>query len=197
MMGHDDWGRPRRRRQRREASERPPGQPQKKKSTIDEWADLEWKKRWLKKASNKSATTWKTPWKQNTLKLYSDMPKHQATALFLLRTEVIGLNGWLASINVPGIDARCRCGWTTQTVPHVLKICPLHSTSRVDLVRVTGTEDTRELLSTPENAQATARWFIRQGILEQFKLAQEIEDEKDEERTPFQPLEDEAGQDFP
>src|SRR6266480_2176867 len=88
-----------------------PGRPQKEKSVIDEWAELEWQRRWRLQARNRKATTWKTPWTQSTLKLYSDIPKHQASALFLLRTEVLGLNGWLASINVPGIRANCGCGW--------------------------------------------------------------------------------------
>jgi len=51
------------------------------------------------------------------------------------------------------------------------------------------------MLSTPEKAQATARWFVQQGILQQFNLAKEIEEEEAEDQTPFQPLE--AEQDFP
>ena len=46
-----------------------------------------------------------------------------------------------------------------------------------------------------EKAQVTARWFIQQGILQQFNLAKEIEEEEEGEHTPFQPLE--AEQDFP
>src|SRR6266513_2342526 len=140
--------------------------------------------------------TWKTPWEQSTLKLYSDMPKHQASALFLLRTEVIGLNGWLTSINVPGIDTKCGCGWTTQTVQHVLAFCPLYTAGRADLVRRTGTEGMGRLLSTPEKAQATARWFVQQEILQQFNLAKDIEEEEAGELTPFQPLEEDE-QDLP
>ena len=123
------------------------------------------------------------------------MPKHQASALFLLRTEVLGLNGWLASINVPGIRANCGCGWDTQTVHHVLMLYPLYTASRVDLVRRTDSEEMGRMLSTPDKAQATARWFIQQGILQQFNLAKEIEEEEEVEHTPFQPLE--AEQDFP
>jgi hypothetical protein len=182
------------RARRRRANRAPPGRPQKEKSTIDEWAELEWQRRWRLKARNRKATTWKTPWTQSTLKLYSDMPKHQASALFLLRTEVLGLNGWLASINVPGIRPNCGCGWATQTVHHVLMICPLYTASRANLVRRTDSEEMGRMLSTPEKAQATARWFIQQGILQQFNLAKEIEEEEEEDQTPFEPLE--AEQDF-
>src|SRR6266480_3622811 len=123
------------------------------------------------------------------------MPKHQASVLFLLRTEVLGLNGWLAAINVPGIDARCTYGWYTQTVQHILMLCPLHTASRAQLVRRAGPEEMERMLLTLERAQATARWFIQQGILKQFNLAKEIKEEEVEEYAPFQPLE--AEQDFP
>jgi hypothetical protein len=183
---------PRRRRTQRRPATGAPGRPHKGKSTIDEWADLEWKRRWLQSARKKRAATWKTPWEKNPIALYSDMPKHQATALFLLRTEVIGLNGWLASINVPGIDAACGCGWSTQTVHHILMVCPLYTDRRADLVRRTGSEEMWRMLSTPEMAQATARWFVQQGILQQFDLARQIEQKEEEENdfTPFQPLEE-------
>ena len=184
-----------RRVQQPRANRAPLGRPQKEKSIINEWAELEWQKRWLLKARKRKATTWKTPWTQSPLKLYSDTPKHQASALFLLRTEVLGLNGWLASINVPGIDSNCGCGWPTQTVHHVLMFCPLHTARRAELVSRAGPEEMERMLSTPERAQATARWFVQQGILQQFNLAKEIEEEEAEDQTPFQPLE--AEQDFP
>jgi len=89
--------------------------------------------------------------------LYSDILKHQASVLFLLRIEVLGLNGWLALINVPGISKECSYGWEKQTVHHVLIFCPLYTTRRVDLVRRTGSEEMWRMLSTPEKAQATAQ----------------------------------------
>src|SRR5947207_12801447 len=114
-----------RRAQRPRANRAPPGRPQKEKSAIDECAELEWQRRWRLQARNRKATKWKTPWTQSTLKLYSDMPKHQASALFLLRTEVLGLNRWLASINVPGIRANCGCGWKTKPVHNELMFAQL------------------------------------------------------------------------
>ena len=110
-------------RRRRGAGSR--GQQGRKPTTlIDDWADLEWKKRWQREARDREATTWRTPWEQSPLKLSSDLPKHQATALFLLRTEVIGLNAWLASIRVPNVTPQCECGWQAQTVRHVLPALP-------------------------------------------------------------------------
>jgi len=57
-------------------------------------------------------------------------------------------------------------------------------------LRRTDSEVTWRMLSTPEKAQATARWFVQQGILRQFDLAKQIEEEEEEDRTPFQPLEE-------
>jgi len=52
------------------------------------------------------------------------------------------------------------------------------------------------LLSTPEKAQATARWFVQQEILQPFNLAKDIEEEEVGELTPFRPLEEDV-QDLP
>jgi len=87
---------------------------------MDAWTNHEWKKRWVRAAE----ATWNTPWEMSPLTLYDNLPKHQATALMLLRTEVIGLNAWLASIQVPDVLPRCDCGWHAQTVRHVLLHCP-------------------------------------------------------------------------
>ena len=44
---------------------------------------------------------------------------------------------------------------------HVLMVCPLHTSRREALVRRTDTEEMWRMSSTPEKAQATARWFRR------------------------------------
>ena len=135
------WRASNRARRARQRGQAAPRQPRQSSTTlIEEWANLEWKRRWQKTARGKKATTWKTPWKKETLELYSDLPKHQATALFLLRTEVIGLNAWLASIRVPGIRPECGCGWRAQTVEHVLAMCPKYSNERAALAQTLGSE---------------------------------------------------------
>jgi len=73
--------------------------------------------------------------------------------------------------------------------------CPLHTNARAALVRRAGPEEMVRMLSTPEKVQATAWWFVQQGILQQFNLARDIEEEDVTGHTPLQPLED--GQDFP
>jgi len=104
--------------------------------------------------------------------------------LFLLRTEVIGLNAWLASINVPGVLPRCPCRYGVQTVRHILLRCPQLNHLRPHLIATARCEDLYRILSTPESAQEAARMVIRSGLLTQFRLADEI----DREGDPLTPL---------
>lgn len=111
------------------------------------WANLEWERRW----------TWGAAWKQPVHQLYEGLPKHEATALSLLRTEVLGFNAWLAAVGVPGIDKRCTCGWPAQTVRHVLLFCPVHTGSRALFFQRAGVADLQSALSTPASAHQAAR----------------------------------------
>ena len=151
-------------------------QPELPRKTIERAAKAAQKARWEQAARDGSATTWKTSWKTQPLKLYDGLPKHEATALLLLRTEVIGLNGWLASINVPGIDRRCTCGWAEQTVRHVLIHCPDQQVSR-DRYLLPGVIDLNEMLTRPTSAHRAAQWLVNCGLLPQFTVANEISQE--------------------
>lgn len=103
--------------------------------------------------------------------------KHEATALFLLRTELLGLNAWLASIGFPDIDKRCGCGWPSQTVRYTLLFCPTHAVFRARFFQRTGIADLQTALSTPASAHQAARWLVASGLLTQFELAQQITQE--------------------
>ena len=124
----------------------------------------------------------------STLPLYEGLTKPEATALFLLRTEVIGLNAWLAAIGVPGILPCCPCGWANQTVRHALLWCP--QLNRSDLIVQCRSEHVEEILGRKRSAQAAARWLIEAGVLAQFKVAREMGKEDINTYRPFQQLED-------
>ena len=102
-----------------------------------------------------------------------ERPKHLATALMLVRTEVLGLNAWLANASVPGVSPRCPCDWHEQTIQHVFFGCPRYEVRSDSLVVI---------LSRTASAQAAARWFVETGLLQ---LAAEI-DEEDVSR--YEPL---------
>ena len=80
--------------------------------------------------------------------------KAKATALFLLCTEVLGLNCWLVSVGVQRVLPYCVYGWRAQTVKHFI-FCG-HYNSR-GLVSLTGTEDLRVMLSHPIKEEVVAR----------------------------------------
>jgi hypothetical protein len=76
--------------------------------------------------------------------LYAGLSKAEATTLFLMRTEVISLNAWLAAVRVPSVFPACSYGWHAQTVRHVL----LHYTrhDRSDLLRKCGSGRLKDIL---------------------------------------------------
>jgi hypothetical protein len=160
---------------------RPPlQQPRKSKARlIKEWGQAEWQSRW-ERAKQRipgqyRATTWLTPWTQDTRMLYAGLSKAEATTLFLMRTEVIGLNAWLAAVRVPSVFPACSYGWHAQTVRHVLLHCTRHD--RADLLRKCGSGRLKDILQRPSSAKHAARWLVRSRVMEQFRLAVEITEE--------------------
>jgi len=68
-------------------------------------------------------------------------------------------------------------------VRHVLFHCPIYDHARADLIREVGTEDMQKVLSGPA-CKAAARWFVGVGVLQQFKVAREIDEEDPDEYVP-------------
>ena len=105
-----------------------------------------------------------------------------------MRVEVIGLNAWLASVQVPDVLPRCTCGWQAQTVRHVLIHCPHFD--RSNLIQAVQTESLYAILSQPKRARHAAKWLIKQNALKQFETARAIGEEDTSGYAPFQGLED-------
>lgn len=131
-----------------------------------------WKQSWLRAKGNHTSTAWNTPFEYPTLKLYDGLKKHEATALFLIRTEIIGLNAWLASIGVPGVLPHCDCGERAQTVKHILCHCPNHIGLREKMYRDAGTDKFCHLLKTQKGCRAAARMLLSTNLLAQFSDAE-------------------------
>ena len=155
---------------------------------LGRWGEREWKKRWDERVARlprgRRATAWETPWAQEPRMLYAGLTKAEATALFLMRTEVIGLNGWLAAVGVPEKLPTCPCGWRVQTVRHVLLHCPQYD--RRDLLSKCGTERMEAILTQHALATYAARWMVQSGALGQFATTAEITQEDYEGHAPFQ-----------
>lgn len=147
-----------------------------------------WKERWQQEAgkAGRVAVTWSGGWASQPLHLYDGLPKHEATAVFLLRTEVLGLNDWLARTGVPGITPRCPCGTGRQTLRHIMAFCPNYTRPRANLLLKTGTTELQEILKEKMMAKAAAKWLLETNLLEQFRVAKDIEKEDIGDWAPFQ-----------
>ena len=115
---------------------------------------------------------WKSNW-GSTRKLYTGLTKAETAVLCQLRTEVIGLRAWLASVGVPGVEKECDCG-ETQTVKHMLIHCPQYQRWPWPPWKQVGCEDPHILLNRRNWVEDAARWVINEGILEQFRVAKEV-----------------------
>ena len=157
---------------------------------IDAYFASKWKQRWTQSvaATKSRAATWTTPWEQQPLNLYEGLEKHEATALFLLRTEILGLKSWLARIGVPGVSPECKCGAPHQTLTHIAGFCTDLTDQRQRLFEMTGTTNFRKLVRDRATARIAARWLLETRTLEQFSVALEVEQEEQENWAAFQVL---------
>lgn len=106
--------------------------------------------------------------------LYVNIHKHKATALFLLHTEVVGLNAWLVLVQVSEIDKWCSCEWSAQTVCHILLFCSIHTNSCAHYFQRAGIADLHKALSTAASAHQVAQWLATSNLFSQFNLARQI-----------------------
>jgi hypothetical protein len=159
---------------RRRLVRREPQEPT-EKHLLREWILRTWKNRWDQEKQNhrSAAIAWQSHWEEDPRKLYAGLTKAESTALFLMRTEIIGLNEWLASVKVQGIPRGCPCGSPTQTVRHILIYCPRYE--RTDLILKCQTERLEELIGRAECAKHAARWLVQSGVMEQFRVAAQID----------------------
>jgi len=142
----------------------------------DELQD-EWRGRWESQAAKpyRRAPTWTEGWSSQPVWLYDDVRKHIATAIFLLRSEVLGLRAWLSSIGVPDVTPECTCGHPRQTIQHVLGFCPDQRGARNKLIQRTGHTQLGRLLGDKDTAKWAGQWLLDTGLLEYFQVALEVE----------------------
>jgi hypothetical protein len=160
----------------------------KKATELAYWADSLWETRWRQKAGCQPATTWKGSWQLQIVPLYESLPKHLATAAFLLRVEVLGLRAWLHKVGVPNTSPECDCGWHSQTVNHVVIHCPLLIQQRTRLYAIAGTNNLHDILSRPEGVQAVGQWLLSCGLLPHLRLAGQIHGEDTGDYSPLPEL---------
>jgi hypothetical protein len=151
------------------------------------WRESKWKEQWLLAAQGKQTPVWKTPWETHVPKLHAALSKPESTMATLLRTEAIGLNDFLHRVGVPGVEAKCPCGWERQTPKHAVMYCA-GLAGRDRMLDAAGTTDYTTLLNTGRGLRAVARWLLQQGVLPQFSVAREMAREDRSGWRPLSPL---------
>lgn len=140
-----------------------------------------WKKKWTEQTRQErrnKPVAQGTSWNPKIRQLHSELTKPQSTLLTLLRTEHISLEDFLSRRKVPGHPSlACPCGWHRQTPKHILIFCPHFQEGRAQMLQLAETTDYHTLLSTKKGVQAVTKWFLRLGLLNQFSLAREMDQE--------------------
>jgi len=84
--------------------------------------------------------------------------------LIQLRTTKIGLNSFLKSARIPGIQALCECQ-EEETIEHFLFKCPRWTEQRAVL---NGLKTVRETLGEKKNSEKVVKFLLATKRLEQF-----------------------------
>lgn len=154
---------------------------------IGDELEEEWKRRWESQAAepHRHAPTWKEGWSSQPTWICDGFRKHVATAIFLLRSEVLGLRAWLSGIGVPGITPECSCAHPRQTIQHVLGFCPDQVEARIKLLDRTGHTQMDRLLREKDTARWAGQWLLDTGLLEYLQLALKVEATDTGDWVPF------------
>lgn len=127
------------------------------------------------------------PPNSETLLLHRHIYKAESSLLVQMRTERIGFRDFLTTAFVPTVDSpHCTCGGGRETARHVLFYCARETERRLRHESIHGLM-TPSHLSDPIKAGGLAKWLMRTGRLEQYRLAvqliqeYEVDDEADRE----------------
>ena len=158
------------------------------KCWITSAAEEQWEKGWKKykeKKRHQTVATEDTNWRRLFI-IHKVLVRPQSSLATQLRTGVIGLRHFLHRMRVPGIGSpECPCGAPKQDVQHILE-CEHHEAGRERMFGQGGSRDLHTLLTTPEGAKALTRWWMQQGLQEQYSLAREMINEMEDEEAQNQ-----------
>ena len=92
-----------------------------------------------------------------------------------IRTERIGLQAYLYTRKVPGIESPdCDCGQGRQTAKHIIMFCPQWNTLRQRIFEGVNAQDYRRLVETSSGLRKSARMLMETGLLGQFSLVKTL-----------------------
>jgi ribonuclease HI len=101
-------------------------------------------------------------------KIYNSLShKAEASVLIQMRTEKIGLHGYLHKINRAD-DPWCGCEQAYQTVRHIIEDCECLEDTRFTFLGTSYVRDARVFLRDSELIPKTVRFILATGLLDQF-----------------------------
>ena len=140
-----------------------------------EYSTQQAKKKWKeyqRKTVNR-ASVYKGEWSHANIKRYAKLTSAQTFIAFQIRTEKIGLRNFLFARKVPDVASPiCQCLQGRQTAKHLLIFCPRYP--KDSLRDDCGTLDYNALTNNLKDLRKIAKWFLRNNILEQFRVAREL-----------------------
>ena len=135
------------------------------KKALEAFYASKWKDRWEKSKKGRAIALFHSQLTEKALKLYKGRTKPFYSILIQLRTEKIGLNGFLKRARVPNIEALCECKEAEETVEHFLFKCSRWMEQRTLL---NGLKTIKEALGKRDNSERVVRYLLATGRLEQF-----------------------------
>ena len=157
----------------------PPRQLYSLKSTLITWikqtAISRWTTEWANETKGRISYRYTPIPGIKVLGFHQEATKRLSSIIIQLRTGKIGLNAYLHSRKVPGIDSpNCTCGFRLQTIEHILLDCRKYRELRrhyFGLRRM----DVDEILSTPKLTLKAAEFIEATRLLGQFRRPEEQE----------------------
>ncbi len=100
----------------------------------------------------------------------------QSSVATQIRSEHIGLNSYLHRRRVSGVESpRCQCGYPSQNPKHMIMCCPRWARGRSEVMRKAKNQSFTVMMQSPEDISRITEWIIKEGWLEQFRLARDVE----------------------
>ena len=133
-----------------------------------------WEDQWRSRKASWGELYPRPPGRGN-LQLYQGLTKACCSILTQIRTGKTGLAAFLHRRKVPGVGSPC-CPYKqgVETPKHVLINCERSQKARASL-KDFGRVDLRHLLRTEEGARKLSHWWLKHGVLQQFRLARALE----------------------
>ncbi|KFY11306.1 hypothetical protein V491_07268 [Pseudogymnoascus sp. VKM F-3775] len=151
----------------------PPRQLYSLKTTLTTWINQtsasEWATDWANETKGRKSYEYNPIPGIKALEPHRGAPKSLSSVITQLRTGKIGLNAYLHSRNVPGINSpNCGCGYRLQSIEHLLLHCRKYRQLRRDHLGP-GYKTLGEVLSTPKLTLKAAEFMVATRLLGQFR----------------------------